>query len=272
MVQVSFCSAVVLIAELFLRSFDRLSHQPLGYSPAQILNLGSVARRPQLPVYWEQIADRLRTIRGVESVALAAWPLMSGETANSAISTRGVVSNVFADRFMVSDGWFREMKIPLLSGRDFRVGEARPGPAIVNQAFVKLFFANPTPLGESFDMIDGPGAPVRMRVVGIVADARYRDNLRIPIRPTLRPLPGPDCHWRSAASRSRNICRPYKARRRPSQPRRISSQRGDTRPPRNSRFEYSDTKRNRSIKNCPRTAAFYSGWILCSCRGAARRR
>ena len=58
--------------------------------------------------------------------------------------TRGVVSNVFADRFMVSDGWFREMKIPLLSGRDFRVGEARPGPAIVNQAFVKQFFANPT--------------------------------------------------------------------------------------------------------------------------------
>jgi len=184
MVQVSFCFAVVLIAGLFLRSFDRLSHQPLGYSPAQILNLESVARRPQLPVYWEQIADRLRTIRGVESVALAAWPLMSGETANSAISTRGVISNVFADRFMVSDGWFRQMKIPLLSGRDFRVGEARPGPAIVNQAFVKQFFANPTPLGESFDMIDGPGAAVRMQVVGIVADARYRDNLRIQIRPT----------------------------------------------------------------------------------------
>ena len=189
MVQVSFCFAVVLIAGLFLRSFDRLSHQPLGYSPAQILNLESVARRPQLPVYWEQIADRLRTIRGVESVALAAWPLMSGETANSAISTRGVVSNVFADRFMVSDGWFREMKIPLLSGRDFRAGEASPGPAIINQAFVKQFFANPSPLGESFDMSAGPGAPVRMQVVrmqvvGIVADARYRDNLRIPIRPT----------------------------------------------------------------------------------------
>ncbi len=40
---------------------------------------------------------------------------------------------------------------------------------------------------------------------------------------------------------------------------------GDSRPPRSSRFEYSDTKRNRSIKNCPRTAAFYPGWILCSC-------
>ena len=234
MVQVSFCFAVVLIAGLFLRSFDRLSHQPLGYSPAQILNLESVARRPRLPVYWEQIADRLRTIRGVESVALAAWPLMSGETANSAISTRGVVSNVFADRFMVSDGWFREMKIPLLSGRDFRVGEGvdldRP---LSTRHLVKQFFANPTPLGESFDMIDGPGAPVRIQVVALLWMLYIAIQSPHPYSADLlRPLPGPTARrWRSAASRSRNIRRSYKARRRSSQPRRISSQRGDARAP-----------------------------------------
>jgi predicted lysophospholipase L1 biosynthesis ABC-type transport system permease subunit len=75
------------------------------------------------------------------------------------------------------------MKIPLLSGRDFREGEARPGPAIVNRAFVKQFFTNEIPLGQSFDVLDGRGGATPMQVVGVVADARYRDNLRIPIRP-----------------------------------------------------------------------------------------
>jgi ABC-type antimicrobial peptide transport system permease subunit len=137
-----------------------------------------------LSVYWEQAADRLRAIRGVESVALAAWPLMSGETANSAISTHGVASNVFADRFMVSPGWFEEMQIPLLAGRDFRAAEARPGPAIVNEAFAKQFFPNEISLGQSFEVLDGRGGATPMQVAGVVADARYRDNLRIPIRPT----------------------------------------------------------------------------------------
>lgn len=184
MAQVSFCFAVVLIAGLFLRSFDRLSHERLGYSPARIVNLESVARHPQAPPVWELAADRLRTVHGVESVALAAWPLMSGETANSAIATHGVASNVFADRFMVSPGWFEEMKIPLLNGRDFREGESRPGPAIVNQSFVRQFFPDEIPLGKSFEVLDGRGGAVSMEIVGVVADARYRDNLRVPIRPT----------------------------------------------------------------------------------------
>jgi hypothetical protein len=80
MTQVSFCFAVVLIAGLFLRSLDQLSHEPLGYSSARVVNLESTTHRPQLPVYWGQAADHLRTVRGVESVALAAWPLLSGET------------------------------------------------------------------------------------------------------------------------------------------------------------------------------------------------
>lgn len=184
MTQVAFCFAVVLIAGLFLRSFDQLSHVPLGYSPARIVNLEAVTHRPQLPVYWEQAADRLRAVRGVESVSLCAWPLMSGETAVSAIATHGTASNVFADRFMVSAGWFDEMKIPLLSGRDFRPGEAMPGSAIINQSFVRQFFTNEIPLGQSFDVLDGRGQATPVQVVGVVADARYRDNLRIPIRPT----------------------------------------------------------------------------------------
>jgi putative ABC transport system permease protein len=184
MAQAAFCPLVLLLAGMFVRSFEQLSRQPLGYSPDRIVNLESVARHAQPAIFWEQAADSLRSVPGVEAVTLAAWPFMSGETANSAISTHGVASDVFADRFLVSPGWFSEMKIPMPVGRDFRSGEARPGPAIVNESFAKQFFDAEDAIAKSFDTLDGRGGATRLQVVAVVADARYRDNLRIPIRPT----------------------------------------------------------------------------------------
>ena len=184
MAQSAFCFLVLLVAGMFVSSFDQLSRQPLGYSPDRIVNLESVTRHPQPAISWEQAADSLRWVPGVDSVTLAAWPLMSGETANSAIRTHGVMSEVFADRFLVSPGWFDEMRIPILAGRDFRVGEARPGPAIVNQSFVNQFFGGENPMGKSFEILDGRGGATPLQIAGIVADARYRDRLHIAIRPT----------------------------------------------------------------------------------------
>jgi hypothetical protein len=70
------------------------------------------------------------------------------------------------------------MKIPLLDGRDFRRSDLAPGAAIVNQAFAKEYFHGEDPVGRSFDR-----GKQRYEVVGLVADARYR-NMREPITPT----------------------------------------------------------------------------------------
>lgn len=70
------------------------------------------------------------------------------------------------------------MKIPLLDGRDFRRNDVAPGAAIVNQAFAKEYFHGEDPVGRSFDR-----GKQRYEVVGLVADARYR-NMREPIAPT----------------------------------------------------------------------------------------
>lgn len=184
MAQVAFCVVALLLAGMLVRSFDQLSRQPLGYHPVGILNLESVARPAQPAVYWGQVADHLRFMPGVASVAIASWPLMNGESANSAIAVRGVPTEVFADRYGVSPGWFQTMGIPLLQGRDFHPAEATPGPAIVNQAFARQYFDELDPLGQTFDVLDGRGGDTALQVVGVVADARYRDDVRLPIRPT----------------------------------------------------------------------------------------
>ena len=49
-VQVSFCFLVLFVAGLFVGTFDRLSHQPTGFSSDRLLNLETEAAHPQPPV------------------------------------------------------------------------------------------------------------------------------------------------------------------------------------------------------------------------------
>ena len=182
--QVAFCFVVHFAANLFVASFDRLVNQPTGFSADRILNLETVVQRPQSPVLWEQVTEHLRTLPGVENVALTTWPLMSGESSVSFISIDGgPPSPVFSDFLSVSPGWIDTMRIPLRDGRDFRPGDTSPGVAMVNEAFAKQYFGGANPVGKSFEKVDSAGAHVRLQIVGLIGDARSRDDLRLPIRP-----------------------------------------------------------------------------------------
>jgi putative ABC transport system permease protein len=182
-VQIAFCFVVHFTAGLFSATFDRLSHQPTGFSAERILNLEAVAQRPQPPVYWEQVAEHLRAVPGVQTAALTVWPLMSGESAIGDISiSGGPPSEVYSDFLSVSPGWMDTMKIPFLGGRDFVASDANPAVAIVNQAFAKQYFDGENPIGKWFEKV--ADARSRLQVVGYVRDARSREDMRRPIRPT----------------------------------------------------------------------------------------
>ncbi len=180
-VQVAFCFLVVFVAGLFVATFDRLSRQSTGYSAERLVTLDTVTKLPQPPVFWDQVADHLRTAPGVEKVALAGWALLDGNGWNGFVSRNGAPpSPVLAYFLQVSPGWLETMKIPLVDGRDFLPTDTLPGMAIVNEAFVKAFFSDENPLGKSFEKTSGP---LRFQIVGVVRDARYRD-MREPITPT----------------------------------------------------------------------------------------
>lgn len=183
--QVAFCFVVLFVAGLFVATFDRLSNQPNGFSSERILNLETITAHPQPSVYWNQIADHLRGMPGVESVAITTWPMLSGESAVDPISTNGAQpSDVLADFLNISPGWMDTMNVRLIDGRDFRPGDMAPGYAIVNEAFAKQFFNGENPLGRSFQRGAVKGTGSRYEIVGLVADARSRDRMRRPILPT----------------------------------------------------------------------------------------
>jgi predicted permease len=177
--QVAFCFVVQFVAGMFVATFDRLSNQPNGFSAERILNLEAVTARPQPPVFWDQVADGLRAVPGVETVALTTWPLMSGESSVGPVSIDGgPESDVLADLLSISPGWFDAMRIPFIDGRDFGPSDTSPTVAIVNEAFAKQYFNGQNPTGKSFD---SRGA--RVRIVGFVRDARSRDRVRRAIQP-----------------------------------------------------------------------------------------
>ncbi|WP_080508000.1 ABC transporter permease [Bryobacter aggregatus] len=178
--QVSFCFVILFVAALFAASFDKLTRQPTGFSAERILNLQAIALQPQSPAYWDQVADRLRSVPGVEAVAQTVWPLMSGQSAVGTIVVNGAPpSETPADFLKISPGWFSTMRISLIEGRDFSPADTNPPVAIVNQSFAKQFFNGENPTGKWFE-----NEHRRFQIVGFVQDARSRDDLRRPIRPT----------------------------------------------------------------------------------------
>lgn len=185
-VQVAFCFVVLLAAGLFVTTFERLSNQPLGFSSERILNVEAVTSNPQSPVLWDQVAEHLRSLPGIEGVALTGWPLLSGESAVGNISVNGTPpSDVFADFVTTSPGWAELMRIPMLGGRDFRPGDVNPAVAIVNQLFAKQYFNGEDPVGKWFDRVEPAGGSSHFQIVGLIRDARSRDRLRWPVRPTV---------------------------------------------------------------------------------------
>ncbi|MEO8372030.1 MAG: FtsX-like permease family protein, partial [Candidatus Solibacter sp.] len=171
--QVAFCFIVLFVAGLFGATFDRLSHRPMGFAPDRLLAVDAVTVGAQPPVYWEQVAQHLRTVPGVERVALAGWPLLAGRSWNGFVSINGAPPGPVMAYFLnVSAGWVETMRLELVAGHDLQPGDTAPGAAIVNQAFVKQFCAGINPLGVQFAKQEA-----LYKIIGVVRDAPY-ENIR----------------------------------------------------------------------------------------------
>jgi predicted permease len=178
--QVAFCFVVVFIAGLFMTTFQRLAHKPLGFEPKNLLLLDTVAQREQPAVVWDEAANSLRGMAGVQDVALSGDALLGGNSWNNFISINGAPPGPILSYFLtVSPNWMRSMRISFVKGRDFRDGDATPGAAIVNETFAKTYFHGEDPVGKTFVRTEWQA---RYQIVGMVRDAPYR-SLREPTLP-----------------------------------------------------------------------------------------
>jgi predicted permease len=143
-VQALVCTLLLITSLVMLSSEARLAQRDLRVDARGVLDVRVSSKMA------ERIAELLRTESIVESMAaVSRAPLYGGLPALgiSAGQEAGFVRSYFN---LVSDEYFRVMRIPLVAGRIFTPQESRAhGPvAIVSEATARRLWPNESPLGK----------------------------------------------------------------------------------------------------------------------------
>ena len=194
-VQMTFCAFVLFAAGLFRATFDRLSSQSFGLSYDHVLALAVNARDDDgRTAHWLQLADAVRRLPGVDSAAVAGWPLLSRNGWQRTVRGGDRGADARPEYMLgVSPDFFRTLHIDLLEGRDFRSGDAGPrldnanqpvaGVGIVNVAFAQRYFGGRNPVGERVLVRQAKDVDVPLDIIGLVSDTAYRT-----VRERMRPI------------------------------------------------------------------------------------
>ncbi|HEY4675936.1 MAG TPA: ABC transporter permease, partial [Candidatus Angelobacter sp.] len=91
-----------------------------------------------------------------------------------------------ADYASVSEGYFRSLAIPLLSGRLFNDGDTMDAPhvALISQSLAREKWPNENPIGRTIEFGNMDGDLRLLTVIGVVGDVR-EGSLEKPPRPTI---------------------------------------------------------------------------------------
>ena len=172
--QVSLALALVIVAALFVRTFERLASVPLGFERDRVLVVNVGLGRARMTSedrlgLSHRLLEAVRTSPGVAQAGASMWtPIDRGLRA--ADPRRNLAFN------FVSPGWFAAYGTTMIAGRDFgaRDTAAAPPVAIVNQSYVRKFVTDGTPIGALVVGMGGAGQPpVERTIVGVVDDAVF---------------------------------------------------------------------------------------------------
>jgi predicted permease len=184
--QVGLTVVLLTSAGLLLKTYTRLRAVDIGCGTHDVLTMeinlprGSYNSPAKIVVFYEQLADRIRQLPGVEAAAVGTTLPGEGHQRDDVFTIRehpplpkGQVLD--ADTVFVDPGYFNAMRIPLLQGRVFEADERldRSGEVIVNQDFVRQFLKGESVLGKHIKVEMGgeiAGDTTGLEIVGVVAD------------------------------------------------------------------------------------------------------
>jgi predicted permease len=195
--QVAFSIVLVIGAGLFVRALQRASSIDPGFDPSGVelafldLSLSGYTETTG-PAFAQQLIERVRTLPGVRDATMSAMmPLGMSRMGLGDLSLPGAPmpapgppgppppGRLNADWNVVEPDYFKTMKMPLVSGRDFTAGDRRGAPwvVIVNETAARQMWPNQSPLGQVLiHHVDRRGTADSLRpmtVVGVAKDAKY---------------------------------------------------------------------------------------------------
>ena len=144
-------------------------------------------KREEIPGLARRIVERLGATPGVGAVSVAHSGFATGTSSTCCIAIPGRVFASDRERDVrmigVGPGYFATVGQRLRLGRDFApqdIAAAPSGPptvAIVNEAFIRQFLGEGSPIGQHFGWGDPPKVRYGIEVIGVVNDAIY-DQVR----------------------------------------------------------------------------------------------
>ena len=170
--QIAVCLVLLMAAGLLLRTLHNYATQNLGMQTQGLLVFGVTPQGQTDPhVFYRTLLDRLRQTPGVESVSMVEYTPGSGWCNDGDLILDGVQkqgSELFTNG--VGPGFFHTMGIPILAGREITDSDTvnTQSVALVNETFVKKYFAHSSPLGHIVH-----GNMARSTIVGVVGDSKY---------------------------------------------------------------------------------------------------
>jgi predicted permease len=184
-------SLVLLIGSgLLLRSLLALYRVDPGFRATNLVSFRldptlSGYSGPRTVTFCQQLQTRLRSVPGVESVAVAEMRLLEGNCSANGVVVEGYQpregEDVAAYCDTVSRDYCKALGVPLKLGRDFDEQDELLGAKqvlLVNEAFVRWFFAGRNPLGYHVGFRWSVDAQPDREIVGVVADSRSMEIRR----------------------------------------------------------------------------------------------
>jgi predicted permease len=184
LVQVAGSMVLLIGAGLFVRTFQKLTDQNLGFDQDHVLLVGinpqQAGYRPeQTPALYQSLLERFEAIPGVHSATLDTDNPLGGNSWGSNFSIEEKPERSDPDtslrKELVGPRYFETEGIPILLGRDIGPEDRAGMPlvSVINQTMARTYFAGENPIGKRFSL----GAPFNPKesftIVGVAADARY---------------------------------------------------------------------------------------------------
>ena len=184
--QVALSVLLLIPMGLFLKSLVNLLNVDLGLRTE---NLITFRISPELNGYkpdrsrqlFMRAEEELAAVPGVQGVTAAMVPLIGGSSWGNDITVEGFPTGPDVDnnsRFnIVGAGFFRQMGIPLLRGREFTQADtaAAPKVAVVTETWARHYLKDANPIGRKFAI--GNSKTLDIEIVGLVKDSSY-NNVR----------------------------------------------------------------------------------------------
>ena len=185
--QVALASVLLIGAGLLTRSFLALQTAPLGFDIHRVLTADiyladtKYADDSQRKIFFDTLLDKVRHLPGVTEAGINdQLPFYRGDFESLSIVGKPAPNRdqlPWMVRQIVSPGYFRVLKIPLLRGRlfDDRDQSSKENVVIINESIAQRFFPGEDPLGKQTEDLGNLLGKERhyFTIIGVVADVNH---------------------------------------------------------------------------------------------------